>query len=134
MVTISRTLNRSPVSSLLPTVHFLISALIPKIEEKKKEERKRDSTKRRLDTTGPYSRNLYERRERYESSSPGVCNCAIRQRERELGFRSCCYSQSRNRIWPPVRFARTIREFCVGRDYENVDVDTGRGRHFRDCA
>lgn len=102
--------------------------------KKKKEERKRDSTKRRLDTTGPYSRNLYERRERYESSSPGVCNCAIRQRERELGFRSCCYSQSRNRIWPPVRFARTIREFCVGRDYENVDVDKGRGRHFRDCA
>lgn len=50
--------------------------------KKKKEERKRDSTKRRLDTTGPYSRNLYERRERYESSSPGVCNCAIRQRER----------------------------------------------------
>lgn len=38
MVTISRTLNRSPVSSL-PTVHFLISALIPKIEEKKKKKK-----------------------------------------------------------------------------------------------
>lgn len=32
-------MNRSPVSSLLPTVHFLISALIPKIEEKKKKKK-----------------------------------------------------------------------------------------------
>lgn len=93
--------NVEPRSRRIPTMEFLISALIPKIKRKKGTRLDETVRRRLVSIQRDPIRAIYT--ERYDSSRD---NCAIRQRE--LGFRSCCYSQSRTEFGP-VGFARTIR-------------------------